>query len=79
MTEQPTVGRIVHYVSYGTPGGEYTQQCRAAIVTEVDADDDEHRVGLAVMNPQGIFLNQHIGHSMPEDSPGGTWHWPERA
>jgi hypothetical protein len=34
---KPTVGRIVHYVSYGTPGGEYTSQCRAAIITEVGA------------------------------------------
>lgn len=31
---EPTVGRIVHYVSYGTPGGEYQSQCRAAVVTE---------------------------------------------
>ena len=31
----PSVGRIVHYTSYGTPGGEYTSQCRAAMVTEV--------------------------------------------
>lgn len=29
------IGRIVHYVSYGTPGGEYTSECRAAVVTEV--------------------------------------------
>lgn len=35
-TEQrPSIGRIVHYVSYGTPGGEYTSQCRAAIITGV--------------------------------------------
>lgn len=33
----PSVGRIVHYVSYGTPGGEYTSQCRAAKVAEVGA------------------------------------------
>ena len=32
---RPTVSRIVHYVSYGTPGGEYPPACRAAIVTEV--------------------------------------------
>lgn len=31
----PSVGRIVHYVSYGTPGGEYASQCRAAVITEV--------------------------------------------
>lgn len=29
------VGDRVHYVSYGTPGGEYTSKCRAAIITEV--------------------------------------------
>lgn len=33
----PTIGQIVHYVSYGTPGGEYTSRCRAAMVTEVGA------------------------------------------
>lgn len=32
---KPSIGRIVHYVSYGTPGGEYTSECRAAVVTEV--------------------------------------------
>lgn len=35
MSDRPTVGRMVHYVSYGTPGGEYTPQCRAAVVVEV--------------------------------------------
>lgn len=35
VTTAPTVGRIVHYLSYGTPGGEYTPQCRAATVAEV--------------------------------------------
>lgn len=53
---RPTVGRIVHYVSYGTPGGEYTSQCRAAIVTAVDADS----VSLAVLNPTGMFFNGNI-------------------
>ena len=32
---KPTVGRIVHYVSYGTPGGEYHSKCRAAVIVEV--------------------------------------------
>lgn len=31
---KPSVGRIVHYVSYGTKNGEYTPECRAGIVTE---------------------------------------------
>lgn len=75
MSEQkPSVGRIVHYVSYGTPGGEYTSECRAAIVTETNTSDT---VGLCVLNPTGQFFNRTVtqdefGHA------GGTWHWPER-
>lgn len=33
----PVVGSTVHYVSYGTPGGEYGKCCRAAYVTAVGA------------------------------------------
>jgi hypothetical protein len=32
---KPSVGKVVHYVSYGTPGGEYHSQCRAAVIAEV--------------------------------------------
>lgn len=78
----PTVGRIVHYVSYGTPGGEYASQCRAAVVTEVGTASDpagfDSAVGLCVLNPTGQFFNQ--GVMQDEDGHrGGTWHWPERA
>jgi hypothetical protein len=31
------VGDTVHYVSYGTPGGEYSSKCRAATVAEIGA------------------------------------------
>lgn len=34
---RPSVGRIVHYVSYGTPGGEYPSVCRAATIAEAGA------------------------------------------
>lgn len=82
--QQPSVGRIVHYVSHGTPPREdgtqaYTSQCRAAIITEVSGEGTEHGpcVGLAVLNPTGMFFNPRVcqdeqGHT------GGTWHWPER-
>ncbi|MFD7990729.1 hypothetical protein [Streptomyces mexicanus] len=83
MPEQkPSVGRIVHYVSHASRNGEYSPQCRAAIVTEV-ADDDRF-VGLAVFNPTGIFFRplseggcQHIEQKFGVVD-GGTWHWPER-
>lgn len=73
---KPSIGRVVHYVSYGTPGGEYTSECRAAIVTEVAADPRES-VGLCVLNPTGQFFNRAIPHDEDGKS-GGTWHWPER-
>lgn len=84
-TPDPTVGRIVHYVSYGTPGGEYTSQCRAAIVigvpdTELPVITPEGvatQLDLCVLNLTGMFFNR-----CPQDEVrklGGTWHWPERA
>lgn len=84
--ELPTVGRIVHYVSYGTPAGEYVSECRAAVVTAVcdepfdNSEDERDCVSLAVLNPTGVFFNEHVGHDdMAGDGPvGGTWHWPER-
>jgi hypothetical protein len=81
---QPSVGRIVHYVSYGTPGGEYTSQCRAAIVTAVtEHPDADGTASLAVLNPEGMFFNQGVPHAEDkaagaDSHPGGTWHWPER-
>lgn len=33
-TRTPFVGQTVHYQSYGTPGGEYLPEPRAAIITE---------------------------------------------
>ena len=87
---KPSVGRIVHYVSFGTPGGEYESECRAAVITEVQ-DDPQSSVGLCVLNPTGQFFNRGVRHheaqagpggetpgGFPQNHPGGTWHWPER-
>ena len=67
---KPSVGRIVHYVSYGTPGGEYKSECRAAVVTEVGEvwvpEGQEAPAGtpvsLAVLNPEGMFFNRGVGY-----------------
>lgn len=67
--QQPSVGRIVHYVSHGTPGGEYTQECRAAIITETDTSDT---VGLAVLNPTGVFFNRTVPYDGGGETAGAT-------
>lgn len=89
MSEQtPSVGRIVHYVAYGTPGGEFPAGiCRAAVITETNAvvpgttiqlgpDGKQLSVGLCVLNPTGQFFNRGIKYD--EAKAPGTWHWPER-
>lgn len=76
-----SVGRIVHYVAYGTPGGEFPAGiCRAAIVTQVETEGagaSLEVVGLCVMNPTGLFFNVAVPHDDADKRPG-TWHWPER-
>lgn len=88
---RPTVGRIVHYVSHGTPflpdGSQaYVSTCRAAIITAVNGpainpatleDSDMWDVGLCVLNPTGFFFHEHIVQ-MESARDGATWHWPER-
>lgn len=75
---KPSVGLPVHYVSYGTPGGEHTSECRAAIVTAAGRlGEDESVVDLCVMNPTGLFFNTQVRYD-DWSKRGGTWHWPER-
>lgn len=88
--DEPSIGRVVHYVAYGTPGGEFPSGvCRAAVITEVMG---EGVVNLMVANPTGVFFNLNVpygdvrlnrlvqGKDIPvsEHRKPGTWHWPER-
>lgn len=87
---KPTVSRIVHYQSYGTPKGEYKPECRAAVITAVPPTADIDRrnlekaggiyhtpVSLCVLNPTGMFFNERVEQDETKEK-GGTWHWPER-
>ncbi len=89
--QQPSVGRVVHYVGHGTPvradGSQaFSAQCRAAIITEVGdpagIDADQWLVGLCVLNPTGQFFHPLAAGGCRfddlDDHAGGTWHWPER-
>jgi hypothetical protein len=81
--QAPSVGRMVHYVSHGTPprsdGSQaFTSQCRAATVTEVG---ENHIVGLMVANPTGLFFHSLADggvHHQENEHASGSWHWPER-
>jgi hypothetical protein len=77
VDQTPSVGRVAHYVAYGTPGGEFPAGvCRAAIITEVGQREDEMTVSLCAINPTGLFFNKDIHYSHSKQP--GTWHWPER-
>lgn len=65
---KPTVGRVVYYKSYGTPGGEYPSVDRAAIITAVKS---EKVVSLCILNPEGMFFNQDV----VQGEEGGHWDW----
>jgi hypothetical protein len=79
---KPSVCRMVHYVSYGTPGGEYDSVCRAAVIAEVlpaaipVIQPPRNTCSLVVFNPTGLFFNDC--EQDEETHRGGTWHWPER-
>lgn len=77
---KPTVNRAVHYQSYGTPGGEYLPEARAATITAVNANpytgEPNGDVSLCVMNPNGFFLNPNVPFS--ETPKPGHWSWPPR-
>jgi hypothetical protein len=76
MAPTPEVGLTVHYVARGSADGRFARVCRAALITEVDHDE---LVGLAVLNPAGLFFDRLVPYreSTAGDLVGGTWHWPE--
>jgi hypothetical protein len=78
MSQTPSIGRIVHYHSYGTPGGEYLPEPRAAIVTALPPEDIGMWTGisLCILNPTGMFFNSDVKYS--EDPKPGCWSWPPR-
>ncbi len=77
--QKPSVGRVVHYVAYGTPNSEHKPEHLAAIITSVftlASSGDEQTVGLCVLDPVGIFFNQDVRRDDTGQA-SGTWHFPE--
>lgn len=71
MEQQPSVGRIVHFVPVAHPGVE--APCQAAIVTGVD----DGTVSLTVFAVHSSTTWPAVEQSEPVHQ-RGTWHWPER-
>lgn len=69
----PSVGRSVHYQSFGTPGGEYKSKPIAATITQVN-DEEAGDVGLVIFNPTGLFFNTSVKFS--DEPKPGCWNWP---
>jgi hypothetical protein len=92
--QQPSVGRIVHYVSHGSPvqpdGTQaYASQCRAAIIAEVSPYPGPSLLSGGETDwpdepPTALCVLNPTGiffHDAPHDEDtkaGGTWHWPEQ-
>lgn len=78
----PSIGRIVHYRSYGTPNHEYMPEIRVAIITAVNLNTPDpmtyeqtvRSVALCVLNPTGMFFNVDV----KEGTEPGQWSWPSR-
>ncbi|WP_280420645.1 hypothetical protein [Nocardia carnea] len=79
---KPSVGRIVHFQTYGTPGGEHQPETLAAIVTKVKNCDPElgkpdcPHATLHVFYPNGTSDKADVPYS--EDPKPGHWSWPPR-
>jgi len=79
---QPTIGRIVHYQTLGTPGGEYLPEPLAAIVTKVKGCDPSLGGDGCPHADMHVFYGN--GTSDKSDVPyaatptPGHWNWPPR-
>lgn len=74
--QTPSIGRIVHYQSFGTPGGEYLPEPRAAIITGVHPSDAALVADLTIFNPEGFHQPRRVPYA---DTPTpGHWNWPPR-
>lgn len=80
MNQTPSIGRIVHYQSFGTPNNEHQSKPRAAVITAVWGPiegEEGRRCSLCIMNPTGLFFNETVPFSA-EPRPG-YWSWPPRS
>jgi len=80
MSQQPSIGRIVHYTNLGDRDGRYPPEVQAAIITGVNADGT---VALHIFYKTGQFDMASVPHAGEEtagsEGARGKWQWPARA
>lgn len=69
-----SIGRIVHYQRFGSPGGEHKAEPSPAIITKV-INEESGLCQLFVMNPNGLYFNETPFSDEPKP---GHWSWPQR-
>jgi hypothetical protein len=70
VTNRPAIVDGVHFVSYGSKGGEFPQACYAAIVTEVDPPEpgtDDIVIGVKVLKPWGDENHRGVSNDNGHD------------
>lgn len=76
----PSIGRIVHFQTFGTPGGEHLPEPIAAIITGVRdmpvPQDGQPNIDLFAIYPNGTSNKMNIPFAA-EPTPG-HWNWPPR-
>ena len=73
MEQKPSIGRIVHYQRWGTPGNELPSEPSPAIIVKVHEDD---ACDIVVFNPNGQYFNNKCQFSA--EPRHGHWNWPPR-
>ena len=74
MSQQPSIGRIVHYTNPGDPDGKSPPTVLPAIITGVNADGT---VSLHVFW-NNVGSSQQAVAKIGSEAAIGMWSWPER-
>lgn len=72
VAQKPSIGRRVHYQTYGTPGGEHVPEPTAADITYVHGSNQ--RVDLFVIYRNGTSHKSDVPFA--EKPTPGHWNWP---
>lgn len=76
MTQQPSIGRIVHYTNLGDRDGKFPPTIQAALITGVNEDGS---VSLHIFYKTGQFdlpAVQFTSAAAGSEDARGKWTWP---